>query len=413
MSSFNGKTAPTFAFVMGIQQDDILDKALSSGWLLTTDAVYNPAQFVHTETFKANALIEPFPGIKINVQADRQYVNNRSVQFSSGSNLTNLDGSLSMSYVAIGTAFTSVRGGVFTDELFNNFLAYRNVIKQRLEDKHNPTTGYALNSDDVLVPAFLAAYAGRDVNKVDTKSVPKFWSFLPNWQVTITALNRIPWVKEHFRSVNITHGYTCKYQIGSFSSDQTFTSINGDDFGYVEDVLSGGVLPSSRYSLGAVTINEQFSPLIGLDMNLKNSLTFKAEWRRGRNMGLNLASNQIVESSNNEYVVGIGYKFSDLKFNLKTAKSSKQVKNDLTLRADFSLKDAKTLVRKIELNESQATAGDLVTTFKFAANYVFSERINFSLFYDLQMRTPVVSTSYPTLNSEVGISAKILLTRYY
>ena len=123
MSSFNDKTAPTFAFVMGIQEDDILDKALSSGWLLTTDAIYNPAQFVHTETFKANALIEPFPGIKINVQADRQYVNNRSVQFSAGSNLTNLDGNLSMSYVAIGTSFTSVRGGVFTDELFNNFLS--------------------------------------------------------------------------------------------------------------------------------------------------------------------------------------------------------------------------------------------------------------------------------------------------
>ena len=411
MSSFNNKTAPTFAFVVGIQEDDILDKALSNGWLLTTDAVYNPAQFVHTETFKATALVEPFPGIKINVQADRQFVNNRSVQFSAGSNLTNLDGSLSMSYVAIGTAFTSVRGGVFTDELFNNFLAYRNVIKNRLESQNNPTSGYSLNSDDVLVPAFLAAYAGRDASKVDTKSVPKFWSFLPNWQVTITALNRIPWVKEHFRSVNITHGYTCKYQIGSFSSDQTFTSINGDDFGYVEDVLSGGLLPSSRYALGAVTINEQFSPLVGLDMNLKNSLSFKAEWRRGRNMGLNIASNQIVESSNNEYVVGIGYKFSDLKFNMKTAKSSKQVKNDLTLRADFSIKDAKTLVRKIELNQTQATAGDLVTTFKFAANYVFSERLNFSLFYDLQMRTPVVSTSYPTLNSEVGISAKILLTR--
>jgi cell surface protein SprA len=411
MSQFQGNTAPTFAFVMGIQEDDILDKALSSGWLLTSDAVYNPAQFVHTETFKATALVEPFPGLKINVQADRQYVNNRSVQFSAGSNLTNLDGSLSMSYVAIGTAFTSVRGGVFTDELFNNFLNYRNVIKQRLESKYLPSTGYSLNSDDVLVPAFLAAYAGRDVNKIDTKSVPKFWSFLPNWQVTITALNRIPWVKQNFRSINITHGYTCKYQIGSFTSDQTFMSADGDDFGYIEDVLSGGLLPSSRYSLGAVTINEQFSPLVGLDMNLKNSLSFKAEWRRGRNMGLNLASNQIVESSNNEYVVGIGYKFSDLKFNLKTAKSTKQVKNDLTLRADFSLKDAKTLVRKIELNQSQATAGDLVTTFKFAANYVVSERINLSLFYDLQMRTPVVSTSYPTLNSEVGISAKILLTR--
>ena len=118
-----------------------------------------------------------------------------------------------------------------------------------------------------------------------------------------------------------------------------------------------------------------------------------------------------MESGNNEYVVGVGYKFSDLKFAMKTGNRKKEVKNDLTLRADFSIKDTHTLIRKIELNETQPTSGDMVTALKLAADYIFSERISFSLFYDLQMRSPIVTTSYPTTTSEVGISVKLLLTR--
>ena len=411
LTSYNDMTAPGWDFVFGIQSDDMLNRALSNGWLITSDAIYNPVQFIHNETFKATALVEPFPGFKINVAADRQLVENRDVRLSgvNGENqLTTLNGSFSMSYVAIGTAFA----GSGTD-LFNRFLSYRSAIQSRLQQKYNPVTPYSLNSDDVLIPAFLAAYAGRSTQDVNLSAIPSFWSFLPNWQVTCNALMRIPWFKDNFRSFNLTHAYTCKYQIGSYNADQTFVGVEGfgDDFGYIEDVLSGGVTPSSRYTFSAVTINEQFSPLVGIDVNMKNSFSFKAEWRKGRNMGLNLSSNQLVESHNNEYVVGIGYKFSDLKFSMRQGQSSKQVNNDLTLRADFSIKDTKTWVHKIELNESQATAGDWVTTFKFLANYVFSERISFNLFYDLQLRNPVVSTSYPTSISEVGVSVKVLLTR--
>ncbi len=406
LTSFNDMTAPGWDFVFGIQSADILDRALANDWLITSDAIYNPVQFIHNETFKATALVEPFPGFKINVAANRQFVENRDVRLSGDSRLTNLNGSFSMSYVAIGTSFV----GSGTD-LFNQFLTNRAAIQQRLQSKYNPHTPYGLNSDDVLIPAFLAAYAGRSVEGVDLQPLPSFWSFLPNWQVACNSLMRIPWFQEKFRSFNLTHGYTCKYQVGSYTGDQTFIAVDGDNFGYIEDVISGGVTPSSRHTFNAVTISEQFSPLIGVDVNLKNSLSLKAEWRKGRNMGLNLASNQLVESHNNEYVVGLGYKFSNLKFSMRQGKSSKEVNNDLTLRADFSIKDTKTMVHKIELNESQATAGDWVTTFKFLANYVFSERISFNLFYDLQMRNPVVSTSYPTTISEVGLSVKVLLTR--
>ena len=412
LSSFEGQLAPGWDFVFGAQKADMLERAIRNGWLVTNGAVYNAATMAHTESFKATALVEPIGGLRINVAVDRQYVNNREVQFQNDAFVTSVGGNFSMSFVAIGTAFAAMkRDGGLQSELFDKFLAYRSVMQQRLNNKHNPNTSYGLNTDDVLVPAFLAAYGGRSADGVSLDLIPKFWTFLPNWQVTFDGLTRIPWVKEHFRSVNITHAYNCKYQIGSFTADQSYIAVNGDEFGYVKDVMTGGLAPSGRYTIGSVTITEQFSPLIGVDINLKNSLSAKVEWRKGRSLGLNLASNQIVESWNNEYVVGIGYKFADLSFTIKQKNRDKKVKNDLNLRADFSLKNTQTIVRKIELAQSQATAGDMVAAFKFAADYVFSERINFRLYYDLQVRKPMVSTSYPTTTSDVGIAVKILLTR--
>ena len=412
LSGFNSVAAPGWDFVFGVQDAGMLDRAISNNWLVMDNTIYNPAVMSHTETFRATGLIEPWPGLKINLGVDRQYVNNRSVQYNTDSRLTSLDGSLSMSYIAIGTSFASMlRGGEYNSELFDNFLAYRGIIQQRLQGEYNPSSPYGLNSDDVLVPAFLAAYSGRDANDVSLDLIPKFWSFLPNWQVTFDGLSRIPWVKENFRSIILSHAYNCKYQVGSFSSNQTFASVYGDKFGYISDELNDAWIPSSRYTMNSVTITEQFSPLIGVDVNLKNSFSFKAEWKKGRTLGLNLSSNQVIESWNDEYVVGIGYKFSDLTFTMRQASRQKKVNNDLSLRLDFSVKDAETLVRKIELAESQATSGDLVVGLNFSADYVFSERISFRLYYDLQMRNPVVSTSYPTTTHDVGIAVKILLTR--
>ncbi len=418
LNNFNGATAPGWDFVFGVQNNDILERAIKNDWLVTNGSVYNAATKNHSETFKATALIEPFTGFKINVAVDRQFVTSSETQFQlqvqDGQYVTSIGGNLSQSFVAIGTAFAGMsKTGALESSLFDRFLSYRNQIQGRLNSKYglSGADGFGQNTDDVLIPAFIAAYGGRDVNNVSLSTIPKFWTFLPNWQVTFDGLNRIPWVKEHFRSINLTHAYNCKYQIGSFTSDQSYDPIDGDDFGKVKNVQTGGYTYTSRFTVNAVTISEQFSPLIGVDINMKNSLSAKFEWRKGRSLGLNLSSNQIVESWNNEYVVGVGYKFADLSFTMKQKQKQKKVKNDLNLRADFSLKDVETIVRKIELAQSQATAGDMVIAFKFSADYVFSERLSFRLYYDMQLRNPLVSTSYPTATHDVGIAAKVILTR--
>jgi len=127
---------------------------------------------------------------------------------------------------------------------------------------------------------------------------------------------------------------------------------------------------------------------------------------------LNLSSTQLIETGSNEYVIGVGYllKDFDVILRLKNDKQTK-VKNDLKLSADFSYKDIKTLLRKVEEDITQTSSGNKLFTMKVIADYVFSSKLNIQLFYDRQSSTPLISTSYPVSSSNFGVSFKFMLTR--
>ena len=144
---------------------------------------------------------------------------------------------------------------------------------------------------------------------------------------------------------------------------------------------------------------------------MKNSFTGKFEYRKQRTLSLNLNSNQLIESTNDEWVVGLGYVVKDFDVVLKLKKKTTTVKNDLTTRIDFSFKDIKTIIRKIDNDDVQPTTGTKMMTIKLTADYVFSSKLNLRLFYDYQMSKPLISTSYPISTSNVGFSIKFMLTR--
>ena len=170
---------------------------------------------------------------------------------------------------------------------------------------YNPTLGaYTKNSTDVLIPAFLAAYTGKDVNTVSTNPFLSFLSVLPNWRMNYDGLSRIGWVKDNFKSISLTHAYTCRYSFGNYTSFSSWVAIDSEnkDLGFVRDVQSNNPIPSSPYDISSVSLNEQFSPLIGINAALKNSMTTKFEYRKQRNMALNLSSTQLIEATSDEFV---------------------------------------------------------------------------------------------------------------
>ena len=87
----------------------------------------------------------------------------------------------------------------------------------------------------------------------------------------------------------------------------------------------------------------------------------------------------------------------------------KQVNSDLDLRADVSIRKNKTMIRRVEEETNQPTSGQSLITLKFSADYIINNRINLKLFYDQIVTDYVVSSSFPTSNTNIGISLRFTL----
>lgn len=441
-STSNG-LAPGYGFVFGITNDNTIQNAQNNMWLSNDTSIITPATRAFTSDLDIKVSLEPISGLKIDLSAKRYEAKNTTINYMFDGMPKTFTGSYNITMMALSTAFMKTGSAQqnYNSQLFNTFLTNRQTIADRLNSKYRdtkyPTTGffdeklkvnklggtdynaangaYKLNSSDVLIPAFLAAYTGRDINTVDTNPFLSILSVLPNWRISYDGLSNIDFIKDIFKSVSLTHAYTCSYNIGSYSSYSTWVGMSPDNnsFGYIRDVQNdNNALPSSPYDISDVSLNEQFVPLIGVNVAMKNSMTGKVEYRKSRNMVLNLASTQLIESATDEFVVGAGYLLKDFDVILKL-KSDKQtkVKNDLKLSADLSYKDIKTLLRKIDENITQASSGNKLFTLKVMADYVFSSKVNIQLFYNKQMSTPLISSSYPVSSSDFGVSFKFMLTR--
>jgi len=187
---------------------------------------------------------------------------------------------------------------------------------------------------------------------------------------------------------------------------------DGSDFGYVRNVTNDNPIPSTQYDIPSVTLAEQFSPLIGVNVTMKNSMTAKMEFKKQRNLSLNLSSTQLMDGSSDEFVVGLGYTIKDFDviLGMKSGQQSR-VKNDLKLNVDVSYRDNKMLLRKIDEDLTQATNGNQIFTIKVIADYVFSSKVNLQMFFDHQGTTPLISSSYPVSNTNFGLGIKFMLTR--
>ena len=434
----NGAYAPGFDFAFGFIPRDMIERAKSHGWLSGDTSVVQPAVRAHTSDFDIKLTLEPLPGLKVQLSGKRYMAQSTSIIYSYEQLQENITGSFNITQVAIGTMFGRIGSQEenFSNAAYDQFIANRTLLTARVQDQYTgidlPTVGFmsnipagtkydpnkhgrvSPNSADVLVPAFLSAYTGRDPNRVSLNPFLGILRILPNWSVTYDGLGKLPWMREHFKSVTLTHAYTCKYAIGSFGSYSTWVGADGANkqIGFVRDVTTDRPMPSSAYDISSVTLTEAFSPLIGLNLTMKNSLNVKAEYRKQRNLALNITSVQLTEGHTNEFVIGGGYTIKNLNFITKNKDGAqKKVSNDLKIQVDLSYKDVKMLLRKVEEGITQASSGNKVFAIKISADYVLSQKINLQLFYDHQSTTPLISSSYPVKADNVGINIKLMLTR--
>lgn len=404
--------SPGFLFVFGGQPDV---QAIGAGkhWL-TTDSLMNTAyQRTKSDVWNFRATVEPFKDFRIDVTATRNHTENFSEYFHVDEEgvlyhyTPQRTGAFSMTYCGLKTFFSNY------DDLFEDFKHSRAAIARRFAEANpnyngevDPETGYPVGysavAQDVLMGAFFTSYMGKDMDKSDISS-PFLKIPLPNWRLNYNGFTKIKGVNKVFQSLSLVHNYTCTYQVGSYN-----TNIAYREDGTAMNTL-GDFIPTKE--INQIAISEQFGPLVGFDMTLKNSLLLKVEYKQSRNVALSFTNNQITETSSSELAVSGGYRFKDLKLGLIFSGVKRQFVSDLNLTAGVGIKNNMTILRKIQEEVNQVSSGILTATINVSAEYRFSQMVGIKFYYDQTINRPKMTNQYNNMNFETGISVQLMLSQ--
>ena len=445
-----GSMAPGLDFAFGLVDDDYIGKARENDWLLRNDSVATPATTSKTDNFQLRMTLEPVKDLKIDLSAVRTQTTQKSIQYMYEGTPTTQSGSFQMSTISLSTAFEGMgdansgyRSKTF-EKFVNSLAGYRDRVEAQYAGTVYPA-GSALSggkfdasrtpvnqySGDVMIPAFLNAYTSMGGNSLSL--FPALSRLLPNWTVRYSGLGKLPWFRDHFKSVNINHSYKSIFAVGSYNSYSTYQEyMNG--LGFINDASTGNPSPSSMFNISQVSINEAFSPLLGMDVTFNNNMTLKGEYRQTRVLNLSMTSVQLNEALSKDWVIGMGYRINNFslfeggarklkakmgagnrKDNRNATANSQQMRganHDLNLRLDFSFRKQAAIVRDIATMTSSASSGNNALKLSFSADYTFSKLLTMSFYYDRQTNTPLLSSSsYPTTTQDFGLSIKFSLTR--
>ncbi len=414
------RNAPGLGFIFG-SQEDIRESAARKGWLSTDSISNNPYLTKYTSGVNARASFEPIPDLKIEFTANRTYSENTSQFYKIdpftkkiNPSIPTTTGNFSMSYMTILTSFSSDNDD-YSNATFQKFLDNRQIVASRLANA-NPNwngayapdsltgqlfpQGYGSTSQDVLIPAFLAAYSGRDAGGISLNPFPKIP--IPNWTLNYTGLSKIKALQKIFRTITISNAYRSSYSVGSFTNN---IKSKEDEAGNetVKNMLGNYI---SKNQIDQVTITEQYSPLIKIELSWVNSLLTNIEFKKSRNLSLSFVNNQLTELSSNEFIIGLGYRIKDVEIII-----GKLMKSDITLKLDFSIRSNKTVLRRVDQNVNQISAGQQVISLNFSADYMLNERFTLRAFFDKVINNPFISSSFPNSTTNAGISVRFSLAQ--
>ncbi len=392
---------PTYGFLFG-SQADIRRIAIENGWISGSSYLTDAYVQNTVKSLDANLQIVPVNDFRIDLTWLHRFNRNFS---QSGFNVT--DGN----YLGFRDAFendlvtyskstwifkTSFKSG---EQIFNNLVANAKMISQQLgggivqEDGY--AEHYALSNAYVLIPAFKAAMEGKSPEMIANPK--KSGIPLPNWKITYSGLKNIPFINSQFTKFDLLHGYTSTLTGTGIQSNIDYYN-DPDGFDANDNALN----PYTFTSIGYV---EQYGPLIGTDMTLRNNMQIRVQYNKDRTFLLGLTNSTLTEDESKEYVVGFGYIIKDFKMKLNIKGKARTLKSDLNIRGDFSLRDSKTTIRNILLSESQVTGGQTLLGIKLSADYNMSQNLNIRLFYDQLLTKYKISTAYPLSTIRAGISA--------
>jgi len=411
--------SPGLGFIFGDQDPSVAANAAQNGWLTRNARLTAPFTQNQTTELSLRANLEPATDFKI--QLDARKTSNTSFQEifrydSVSQNFAGLSpnrsGSYRISFMSINTAFEN--NSSINSDVFQRFEQNRAIIKARFES-FNPGKEYDLKSQDVLIPAFIAAYSGTSPDGVSLSPFPKIP--IPNWRVDYNGLNKIDFLKNIFQSVTINHAYVSNYSVTNYSNSLEYTkagfeqfsqqlqinqpieNYNSNFFAQVQSETTQQLIP--LYIINQVMINESFQPLIGINARTKSKLNLRFEYKTKRDLSLNVSNAQITEANGKDWSVEVGFTKNNMRLPFKDQGRIITLKNDITFLMNVSVSNTQMIQRKIE-EENTITNGNINFQFRPNIQYAINQKLRLTVYADHSTNEPLVTNSFPRSNTRVG-----------
>jgi cell surface protein SprA len=419
--------APGWGFLLGDQNPDIRKEAARKNWLTETPSLTMPFAQIRNESITLRANVEPSPDFKIQLDVKKEGTSSFQEIFRYDTIAFNEDidgydeynyfrsfspsrtGSYKISFMALKTAFDRTNDDV-ESTVFQQFERNVETIQSRFAGGEYDTT-----SQDVVIPAFIAAYSGADANVISLSPFPR--TPMPNWRIDYSGLNKIEALKDIFQSVTISHGYQSSYSVVNYSNSLEFsdpTQIGIDrpieDYNerYFGQKVGDEYIPV--YVISQVLLSEQFAPLIGINVRTKGRLTARAEYKTKRDLALNISNAQVTELSSKDVSFELGYTKNNVKLPFRSQGRTIVLKNDVTFRMNVTVSDSKTIQRKIaDLNT--ITNGNVNFQLRPNISYVVNQKLTLQAYFERTINEPQITNSYPRTTTRFGIQVRFSLAQ--
>lgn len=394
---------PTIGFLLG-SQADIRRTVIENGWVSDSQLMIDPYVKMSTRELRANLQMMPVNDFRIDFNVLQTYNRNFS---QTGFNFRDSDGFSNPNLTFASDMITYSNSVVLVNTAFQDGQAVYETIRQNARQISQQlggtlqndgfTDGNSISNAYVLIPAFRAAVEGKGAKPIGNPK--KAGMPLPNWRIIYSGLKNIPIISGQFTKFDILHSYNATYTAtGIQSSIDYFNSSQG-----ARDVNNDYINP---YTFSQVGYVEAFSPLIGIDVTMRNNFQFGLQYNRMRTLLLGLVNHTLTEDANTEYVVRLGYIVRNFRLgNMGNPRGGRAKGSDLNIRGDISLRDSRTSIMNILLDDSQVTGGQRLMQIKLAADYNVSENLNLRVFYEQMTSKYKISTAFPLSTIRAGISA--------
>ena len=400
---------PGLGFIFGAQDPNVRLDLADQGLMAPSPEL--------TQTFRQNQAInlqitgnlEPFKDFRITLEARKRETGEFSEIFRASSEIPGQFNSLSPNRLGgFSITHSIIRTTLVRDDrnnnspIFRDFENNRAIIQSRL-NAQNPGGEFALNGQDVLTMAFLAAYSGRDAETIDLNPFPRIP--IPNWRVDYRGLSQIPALREYFSSINLTHAYSSTYEVSNFSNSLLYQ--DGLELFNKLRNIPGATLTNEFgeyipiFILNQVILTERFSPLIGVNLLTKDRLNITMEYNTERNIGLNFSNAQVTEQNSRDFGFDLGYTKAGVKVPFKIQGRQEVLKNDLQLRLNTRVVDTRQVQRIFE-EPSTVTNGNLNLQIRPTIGYVINQSLQVQIYFDRTINDPRVTTAFRRSSTAFG-----------